>query len=349
VTRRQGVDQRARTIELEVLPGLEEIAQHEVQRQLPGLPVEVLGRGRLWVRGVTDLARLERLRTVVAAYVVVAFAVPRPRALLGQEHFDRLGHELAGIAGRARFTGLRLAAAGAESSVMRRLGAELAVRVRLPEDPDDGDLVVRLVRDDRRTGWEARIRTTPRPLGTRPWRVRNFPGSLNATIAAGMVRLAAPQRDERAINLLCGAGTIAIEHLQALPRATVVGLDIDATSALPAAAANARAARVGDRLPFLRGDAMALPFPDRSWSVLYCDLPYGDKVGSNAANEVLYPAVLDEAARVAVPGARFVVITHDIARFERFLSARPDAWGVRRRLRVFQGGHQPEVFVLARR
>jgi hypothetical protein len=42
------------------------------------------------------------------------------------------------------------------------------------------------------------------------------------------------------------------------------------------------------------------------------------------------------------------VITHDIRLFQRCLAEAPD-WLVERRLRVFQGGHRPEITLLRRR
>ena len=147
---------------------------------------------------------------------------PRP-ARAPAPHTDR--GRRAVTTGR-RFGGLRIVAAGAGSPVMTRLGEALAAELGLRHDPEGGDLVVRVVRDPARTGWEAQVRTTPRPLGARPWRVSRFPGSLNATIAAHMVGLARP-RPGRALNLLCGAGTLAIEHLLADPAGSAVGVDLD--------------------------------------------------------------------------------------------------------------------------
>ena len=333
--------------QVDVLPGLEDGARSEIEalarRERP-VAVEEVGDG--WLR-VRDERRdlLERARTVVAVSRVVHVAVPRPRGLLGHEHLTRIAREARAATGGRPFTALRVVAAGAESTVMARLGGSLAAELGLPHDQADGDLVVRVVRDADRAGWEVHVRTTPRPLATRPWRVARFPGSLNAAIAAHLVRLAGPRPGDRAVNLACGAGTIAIEHLLAVRGATAVGVDLDGRRALPAAAANAAAAGVAPRLSLARADVARLPLAPASAAVLYADLPYGDKIRSATPPEELYTGLLAEAARVARPGARLVVITEDIARFARAVAG-ARSWSLRSRARVFQSGHRPEIFLL---
>jgi 23S rRNA G2445 N2-methylase RlmL len=161
-----------------------------------------------------------------------------------------------------------------------------------------------------------------------------------------MVGMARARPGARAVNLLCGAGTLAIEHLLADPAATAVGVDLDGARALPVAARNATAARVAGRLALARADAVALPLSGAARApVLYADLPYGDKVRWSAPPDELYARLLAEAARIAGPRASFVVVTEDIARFERAVTASA-SWEVGERLRVFQGGHRPQIWRL---
>jgi tRNA (guanine6-N2)-methyltransferase len=333
---------------IDVLPGLEDGARTELEASAGsarGASVRPYGGGALRAQGIPQAA-LERARRVVAVYLVVHVDVPRPRGLLGHEHLTRLVAEVRRATAGRDFHGVRIVAAGAESPVMTRLGQALAGELGLDHDPGDGDLVVRVVRDRARTGWEALVRTTPRPLATRPWRVGRFPGGLNATIAAHMVGMAGARPGDRAVNLLCGAGTLAIEHLLADPAATAAGVDLDGRRALPVAAQNAAAAGVAARLSLVRADAVRLPLAGVARaSVLYADLPYGDKVRWSAPPGELYAGLLAEAARVAGPRASLVVVTEDIARFERAVAV-STSWRVGERLRVFQGGHRPQIWRL---
>jgi 23S rRNA G2445 N2-methylase RlmL len=77
------------------------------------------------------------------------------------------------ITAEYEFATLELAAAGAESAVMQRIATTLAERLKLRVVPSEGDLQVR-VRPSQ-TGWDVLLRLTPRPLGTRAWRVCTLP------------------------------------------------------------------------------------------------------------------------------------------------------------------------------
>ena len=229
---------------------------------------------------------------------------------------------------------------------MTRLGEALAAELGLPHDPEGGDLVVRVVRDPARTGWEAQVRTTPRPLGARPWRVSRFPGSLNATIAAHMVGLARPRPGGRALNLLCGAGTLAIEHLLADPAGSAVGVDLDGRRALPAAIASGRGRRRPAAVPGQGGRHPPAAAGGLGPGALR--RPALRRQGpATTPPEALYAGLLAEAARVAQPRARLVAVTEDIARFERAVRD-SRSWRVAERQRVFQSGHRPQITLLVR-
>lgn len=327
-------------IECEALPGLEDLLEAEIGRLVgagPGLRFHSTG----------PLTALLQLRMAQAVYLVVAVAAARPTALLGEQQLRRIEAAAAAVLAlhpTGAFGSFRFGAAGDRTSTFQRLAAELSRRTGLAYDPEAGDLMFRV----RRSGqhWEALVRISPRPLSTRAWRVSNWPGALNANIAAGMVELLGARPLDRFVNLACGSGTLLIERLLRAPAREAIGYEID-PRALEAARANAGAAGLGDRFRLVRADVTRLP---RAWSsvdVLAADLPYGDLVGSHSENARLYPALLREAARVAAPGARFAVITHDIRLFQRCLE-QAAAWRLERSLRVFQGGHRPEISLLRR-
>lgn len=282
-------------------------------------------------------------RTAVAAYSVTRFAVPRPRALLGDENLRRLSGAARAAGHGWKPAALRLAGAGADSRDFLRLRSALGESLSLPVAPD-GDLVVRVVRSPGRDGWDALVRLTPRPLSARPWRVCDMRGALNATIAAAMVRLAQPKPGERALNLMSGSGTLMAEHVL-VGGGPITGIDSD-RQANSAAAANLGAAGAGERCSLVLGDVGRLPVAGMRMDLTYCDLPYGQAVGSHADNDTLYSEVLSAVERVSTRDARFIVITHDMARLEAALRGRQ--WRVERELQVFQKGHHPRIWVLRR-
>ena len=339
-------------LEADVAEGLEEIAQDEIRERLgdrvklrplddrPGvIRFDYIGR---------DLREVRGLRTVQSVYLTRRFAIPRPKALLGDEHF----RALLGMIETVRklwqpgaFQTLYLNAAGSESSVMQRIKTELSGKTGLTT-AEEGDLLIRLRHPPNDEGWEALVRISPRPLATRAWRVCNREGALNAAVAHVMVRLTQPKPDDVYVNLMCGSGTLLIERLAAEPVQSAVGYDHDET-ALDCARENVEASGYGAFIMLQRADVRALPLPDTSVDALAADLPFGHLSGSHEGNVELYPQILSEAARVAKAGARFVLITHEVRLMES-LMAESDVWATERVIRVALGGLYPRIFVLRR-
>jgi 23S rRNA G2445 N2-methylase RlmL len=102
-----------------------------------------------------------------------------------------------------------------------------------------------------------------------------------------------------------------------------------------------------ERVTLHQANARALPFAPQSFDALTCDLPWGDAVGSHAENAALYPAFLKEAARIARPGARLVLLTHEPRLFARLLAEQAD-WRATAEHRVYHGGHHPRLYRLER-
>ena len=285
------------------------------------------------------------LRTVVAAYLVVPLDVRRPRAMLSPERVRQLADGIA-VARRsarpARFGAVRFGAAGRDSPEFVRLADALTAATGLPRDDEDGDLLVRFRRRDER--WEALVRLTPRPLSARSWRVADHGAALNATIAAAIVEASGPTPEDTIVDLTCGTGTIVLERLARGPAARLVAVDIDA-DALDRFRANQRAARFKGRVELRHDDLRNLPSSGDRFDTLWANLPWGERSGSHADNDVLYPDVLRTARAVATADGRLLVLTQDLRRFERALAA-DRSWAVTGRWRFFQKGHRPGLFLL---
>ena len=338
--------------EIDVTEGLGEIARDEAERllgakaRLYGLEQRRASPAVVRLAYSGDLRALLRLKTALAAFAVLRFPIPRPKALLSNEHLPRLLDLIAEIIALhppRSFSTIELGAAGSDSSVMRRIAAELAGRAGLEVADERGDVFVRLRPALGGEGWEALVRISPRPLATRAWRVCSREGALNGSVAHAMALLTRPAPGDVFLNLACGSGTLLVERLSAAPARRAIGCDIS-DEALACARSNLLAAgHTGAELqPW---DARALPLPDASISALAADPPFGHLVGSHAHNVALYPAILREAARVAAPGAPFALITHEVRLAEDILAQLP-AWRVDQVIRVTQGGLHPRIFLL---
>lgn len=337
--------------EAEVLPGLEPHARAEIEAA--GGVVDRLGEGEIGFHA-SRWAPLYRLRRVVAVYRRLAFDVPRPRSLLGDEDFRRLTAGVEEVRARSRepFEGFRFGAAGSDSPVFRRLAEAVEAATGLAHRPEDGELLIRVrPAEQPARGWEVLPRLTPRPLSTRSWRVCNRPGGLNATLAVAMHDVAlrsmdAPPPGLRYLNAMCGSGTLAIEWGLRDATATATAVDLDA-AAVRCAAENVSAADLDARVFVGTGDATALGPADGTYDVVTADVPWGDAVGSHDDNERLYPAFLEAAARVVASDGVLVVLTHDVRLFEAVLE-RAKGWRADDVVRVAHGGHWPRIFRLVR-
>jgi tRNA (guanine6-N2)-methyltransferase len=297
-----------------------------------------------------ELRDLLGLRSAQSVYLVRGFPVPRPKALLGDEHFRAilaLIERVRRLHPPGAFATLFISAAGSDSAVLTRLKAEIASATGLSVGAEDGDLMLRLRRAGDDAGWELLLRLSPRPLATRAWRVCNREGALNGAVAHAMARLTAPGPDDRFLNIGCGSGSLLIERLLLGPARRAIGCDND-PDALKCAQANVAAAGLAARCELQPWDATQLPLHDASVNAICGDLPFGHLVGSHRENLSLYPALLAEAARVARAGAHCVLISHEVRLMEQLLEGRAD-WGMHSVLRINLGGLHPRIYVLERR
>jgi predicted RNA methylase len=350
--RQQGLKQ-SRIVELVFLPGLAELVVAEAAelsprgwRDVPGRDDAVVGE----VRG--SLGRLRTLRTVVSAFLVLSFPVPRPKSLLSGEFFPEIVEDVREVVRLNRTDpprSLRIEAAGRDSAVMRTLARQLSQAAGLREDEENGDLVVRVRPSPGHDGWDVLIRLTTRPLSARSWRVAGYPAAANPTVAAAMVALSEPRATDRVANLMCGSGTILIERLLAAGSAGAVGVDLD-PEAVAAAQTNLSAAGQADNARLLVGDIGDDGwFADGAFNVLFADPPFAEKSNDHAEAERVLAELLDRAYRGAAKRARLLVLTHEIRIMERLVRQHEQQWRLRSQTRVFHKGHHPRIFLLDRR
>jgi tRNA (guanine6-N2)-methyltransferase len=335
----------AQPCEADVIAGLEPFASAEIA-QRGGRHIRVVRKGVL-AFSATRLYPLLDLKTVLSVYRVLQFDVPRPRALLGDQHQRTLLTQVDAILSLyppGTYRTFLLAAAGAHTSVMSRLRTAIASYTSLDPIDESGDLLIRVRPSTTGKGWDVLVRLSPKPLATRDWRVCSVEGALQATVAHVMVNLTHPQAEDVYLNLCCGSGTLLIERALAGPAQRLIGCDID-MRALDCARQNVAVHR-GSNIELYPWDARRLPLPDASVDAMTADLPFGNRVGSHKENLTLYPQVLREAHRVIKPSARFVVITAEVRLIQRLVAQMSDIWQCEQMFRVDLGGLQPAIFVL---
>ncbi len=350
------------------MPGLAPFAQAELRhrfgKQVAFLAAQSQTAEALIFRFTGSLRHLLKLRRIQAIYLSRRFAIPRPKALLGHQYFQQLLRDIETVLRLhppSTFRTFRLSAAGDTSRIFTRLKTEISSHTGLSPEAEEADLVLRIrpvkepikiKTNSSNQGWEVLIRLSPRPLATRPWRVRDFPGALNASIAAAMIDLLQPKPRDRFFNFMCGSGTLLIERQQVGQAKTLWGCDID-HSALTASQANLTAAAkltaTHLRPNLLRADLRQTPFPAHSFDALCADLPWGQLVGSHTHNMTLYPQVLNEVTRLAMPKARLVLLTHEIKLMDQVYAQVKADWQLKENIKLGQGGLHPRLYLLQRR
>jgi 23S rRNA G2445 N2-methylase RlmL len=338
--------------ELEVLPGLKELVEIELSA-ISDLEILVPAEDRddrLLVDITGHPRRLLQLKRATAVFNLRTYPIPRPRGFLGDVNLKELVQQIrhAMDLSAQPFASFRFGAAGADSTVFQSLRERLESELKLPFDSDNGELVIRfrpsIIEADK---WDALVRTTPRPISARPWRVADYPGALNAAIAASMVALTEPAEWDTCINPMCGSGTLLIERALAAQLKKLIGIEVS-PAAMECARRNIEAAGLQDRIDLRQGDATAIDMPDRTANVIISDLPWGETIGERSQNEQLYTDFLKEASRIAAPRCRMALLTQDRAALERALAQFGNDWKMIKNFKVFQSGFHPFVFLLHR-
>jgi demethylmenaquinone methyltransferase/2-methoxy-6-polyprenyl-1,4-benzoquinol methylase len=113
-----------------------------------------------------------------------------------------------------------------------------------------------------------------------------------------VLALARPAPGERALDLCCGTGDLALALASA--GATVAGLDFSGEMLRIAHNRMARRANTSGAVRFVRADALRIPFPDGSFDIV--------TIGYGLRNLADLEAGLREARRVLRPGGRLVAL-----------------------------------------
>jgi demethylmenaquinone methyltransferase/2-methoxy-6-polyprenyl-1,4-benzoquinol methylase len=109
----------------------------------------------------------------------------------------------------------------------------------------------------------------------------------------------APRAGQRLLDVAGGTGDVAFRFLKRAPTATATVLDMT-ESMLVEGRKRAEADRMADRLDWIVGDAMALPFKDNTFDVY--------TISFGIRNVTRIPDALREAFRVLRPGGRLMVL-----------------------------------------
>jgi tRNA (guanine6-N2)-methyltransferase len=332
-----------------VLPGLEQIASEEIERDLGG-EIKRSGPGLVVFRVPEADRSLLRLRTTEDVFLL---AWGTDQLTYRAEDLDRIRRWTARDADWAQLLRLHHAIRPKPSGkptyhlVTQMTGTHGYRRV------DAGKALARGLEGKLPASWRyaeenaaveiwltihgatavCGLRLSDRSMRHRDYKREHLPASLRPTLAAAMVQLAETKAGQTVLDPMCGAGTILAEQVvegrrQRGGQVRVLGGDLD-VDALRTARANLRS--FGD-IDLVRWDAAHLPLPDESVDRIISNPPFGKQLGEPEEIGPLYRRMVPEYDRVLRPGGRAVLLVADIGPLRD--AARTAAWKQLRQVRV---------------
>ncbi len=124
-------------------------------------------------------------------------------------------------------------------------------------------------------------------------------GGIHRLWKDAMMDWLAPRDGQKLLDVAGGTGDIAFRFLKRAPGATATVLDMT-ESMLLEGERRSEAAQLAEKLDWVVGDAMALPFPDNTFDVY--------TISFGIRNVTRIPDALSEAFRVLRPGGRLMVL-----------------------------------------
>jgi len=306
-----------------VVPGLERVAWRDLRAKLDKVQLIEEGRGRLLFEYPGAPRDLLFLRSVENVYILMKsiHGLSQSRKSLGVIFKQTVGADFQTASmlhkeahrskGKKRLT-FRVDSNKLGRHNFRRVDAQKAVEKAIAGrygwrlDMRNPILEVRidLEEDTAMLG----LKLSSEIMHNRAYKVVHLPASLKPTVAYCMVLLSKPTSTDVFVDPMCGAGTIPIERALAGAYKKVIGGDVE-ESIIRAAKSNMDASRRSVDLALW--NVSAIPLKDRSVDRIVCNLPFGKQVRSRLGNQKLYSNFFREAARIARPGARAVVLTSE--------------------------------------
>ncbi|MEG1810482.1 MAG: methyltransferase domain-containing protein [Clostridia bacterium] len=175
------------------------------------------------------------------------------------------------------------------------------------------------------------------------YRAGALPASMHPATAAAVLRYARDylSPDARVLDPCCGSGTFLIERGKLTDCASLTGVDI-VHKAIDIARENAQLA--GSCAKFIVNDCLRFE-ANRQYDEVIANLPFGNRVGTHAANERLYAGLLDRLPLWVKKGGTALLYTMEFTLLKKLVRERPQL-KLMTEARTGAGGLMPGIFIL---
>ncbi|KRY70818.1 THUMP domain-containing protein 3 [Trichinella pseudospiralis] len=173
--------------------------------------------------------------------------------------------------------------------------------------------------------------------------------TMKATICYGILYLCEIQNYEIICDPMCGTGAIILEAAHCWPKSILLAGDSNCR-ALKRCEMNVKNFLTIQQtnsaiISIQRWNATKLPLTTASIDCIVTDLPYGRRSGSVRSNQTLYPALLNEFARVLKIGTgRACLVTNDKSTLTRSCMKVSNYFDCRKLCHINIGGLYPAVY-----
>lgn len=175
------------------------------------------------------------------------------------------------------------------------------------------------------------------------YREESLPASIHPATAAAIIRYAREHMkpNARVLDPCCGSGTMLIEREKFMPVEGLTGVDI-AHRAIEIARGNAK--KAGSKAKFVCNDMLRFE-AKRPYDEIIANLPFGNRVGSHANNEILYAGMLDKLPAWLNKDGVAIFYTMEFTLLKKLIRKRPYLRLVTE-TRTEAGGLMPGIFIV---
>ena len=148
------------------------------------------------------------------------------------------------------------------------------------------------------------LRLGKSPLHRRAYKTQTLPGSLKASVANCLLRLANVKKSDVVLDPMCGVGTIPIEAVIFGARAIAGDIDKHALQIAKKNSINASA-----NIKFYNGDARKLPLENKSVDKIVSNLPFDRQIRFKTDVNKFFEEFLEECNRILKDDGKIIFLS----------------------------------------